>query len=131
MNFLIAAGNFAFAVFNKDKFIGKLAQWVTAAAVAYASTQIPVVPEWVTVGFQLAFDLKPGVELTPAAVTGVLTPLVKIGISDLIQSVQVKWANRVLRDLKESPASSYIGKIDGFVGPKALEAIDDLLHRIQ
>ena len=121
--------SFFLKLFLKDKFIGQLAALATAFVVSYAAIYLPGAPEVVTLAVRTLFDLPAGAPLDHLTLSTVLTPLIKIVIGDVVQAVVVKWNNRTLVALKQSDDSSYSAAVDGFVGPKALEAIEDVLHR--
>lgn len=114
-------------LFLRDKLIGQIAAAVASAAAAYGMTYIPGAPDLIKVVLVALLQLPEGTDLTQAGLTAGLTPIILALLNSLVQEFVVRDNNKVLADLKE--AGTYEGKIDGWVGPQAKKALDDLIEQ--
>lgn len=99
---------------------------IAAAVASYALQLLPGTPEIVSLVFAALLDLPEGTELSQRGLMLALTPTIYAMIEAVVLELRAKGNNKVLKQLQAS--GYYDGKLDGWVGPQASEAVEKLLQ---
>lgn len=114
-------------LFLRDKLIGQIAAAVASAAAAYGMTYVPGAPDLIKIVLVALLQLPEGTDLTQAGLTAALTPVILAVLNTLVQEFVIRDNNKILADLKD--AGTYEGKLDGWVGPDAKKALDNIIEQ--